>query len=183
MVSEHLSELYKNVRNPFEEIENLMQSEEYKQWQEYIAKKEQKSSPAYSSLLERLRYFLQENAKTLFISLLVLAGILAFVYLLVKLSQKSTSSKTTFAEGRYTVRVTGKITNISLRTPNVSPEEGFFKRRPPERKPYGLVEFTYNGFKYTKGFYLPKSPEMKVGTKVTLLLNPRNANDSVLEGY
>ena len=175
MVSEHLNELYKNVPNPFEDIERLMQSEEYKLWQKHLEQKQQKTPPSFSSPLERLTHFLEANAQTLLVILLVFAGILAFLYLLGKFSQKSISQKEA-----HTVRVLGKITNISLRTPNTASEEKFFRHRHPEKKPYAMVEFTYNGFRYTKGFYLPKSPEYKVGNEVTLLLNPKNVNDSSL---
>ena len=155
MVSDKLNEIYRNVENPFAQMQ---QSDLYKLWEQ----RNRQASPdplQNLSLPEKLIHAItgMDAFAAVTVSLGIPLILISVVMLIIDKRQRNRKKKTV---EKPPAAVEGTIINAMLR------QEGKKKRR------YGIVEFTYNGFRYTQGFYLPVQDDFEQGKKVTVLVDP-----------
>ena len=155
MAMDKLNEIYRNVRNPLAE---LQQSDLYKIWEEQNRNSavNSRQDQTFTGHIRQWILGLNPLSKTAFI-IAILLLVTGFILLVIARKKERREKQ---AAVQTTETVTGVVRSVSLKA------EGKKKRR------YGLIEFEYNGFMYTQGFYLPNQPEYDTGKPVSILVNP-----------
>ena len=163
MVQDRLDELYRNVQDPFSEIESLKETDLYKLWEQH----KNDTREERISIIDRIRYFLDDprwrNELIIISSAILLLGVVFLLVFRKELKREEKERK------RLTASTTGTITHAGQRSDG------------KKAGCYCLVEFLYNGFKYTQGYYLPDTPQYKTGSQVTIMLDPGDVRVSAVK--
>lgn len=162
MLTEKLNEIYRgiNSNSPYNKMEKIKESDLYKLWEQSVPADSPESVPLTERILHFLRHPRVEQILILAAVLLIVTGIVLLI-LAGKQEKKDGTPR-----DRPSEKISGVLTNILLR------QDGKKKR------PYGIVEFDYNGFQYSRGFFFSPSEKYKTGDKIPVFVNPDNPGKS-----
>ena len=152
MATEKLNEIYQEIysNSPYQKMK---ESDLYKLWEQSRRTEE----PVPVSFKERFLHFISDPRmeQILFIVsvLLIVSGIILLFIAGKKEASDGQDHNETFE------KATGIITSIIRR------QDG------KKTRPYGLVEFSYNGFKYTQGFFMSDSDHYETGKEIPVFVN------------
>ena len=76
-----------------------------------------------------------------------------------------------------------KKKNVSVPVSSTGTIVNIIQRRNGRKlKRYGFVEYCWNGFRYTQGFFLPDSPSYDTGKQIPVLLDPDDPRKARIDG-